>query len=171
MAVRLSMTASQRERRAKEIVQQSGADTVEHFERVVCCGIGVTFKEDRQSLVRYDERSQEQARASIDTPHMGRHHSQHQWSTSAICRWRHWWTTRRRCGISSKRCPTEDGSPKTIRITCRWLKLWQRAPEIQSPAAVISRRTGQRLHRLPRGRRATHSVCGRAADVLDRGAC
>jgi integrase len=40
-----SMTASQRERRAKEIVQQSGADTVEHFERVVVSQTGVTFKE------------------------------------------------------------------------------------------------------------------------------
>lgn len=40
-----SMTASQRERRAKEIVQQSGADTVEHFERVVLSQTGVTFKE------------------------------------------------------------------------------------------------------------------------------
>jgi len=40
-----SMNASQRERRAKEIVQQSGVDTVEHFERVVVSQTGVTFKE------------------------------------------------------------------------------------------------------------------------------
>jgi hypothetical protein len=47
-----SMTASQRERRAKEIVQQSGADTVEHFERVVLSQTGVTFKE--QAKVWHD---------------------------------------------------------------------------------------------------------------------
>jgi integrase len=46
------MTASQRERRAKEIVQQSGADTVEHFERVVLSRTGVTFK--KQAKVWYD---------------------------------------------------------------------------------------------------------------------
>jgi len=46
------MTDSQRERRAKEIVQQSGADTVEHFERVVLSRTGVAFKE--QAKVWYD---------------------------------------------------------------------------------------------------------------------
>ena len=39
-----SLGASARERRAREIVQQSGADTVEHFERVVA-RTGVTFGE------------------------------------------------------------------------------------------------------------------------------
>ena len=40
-----SLTASARERRAKEIVQQSGADTVEHFDRVVKVQTGVTMRE------------------------------------------------------------------------------------------------------------------------------
>jgi len=40
-----SMSASERKRRAKEIVQQSGADTQEHFDRVVLGSTSITMRE------------------------------------------------------------------------------------------------------------------------------
>ena len=39
------LNASERKRRAREIVQESGADTVEHFERIVLSNTGITFGE------------------------------------------------------------------------------------------------------------------------------
>ena len=39
------LSASERERKAKEIIAASGADTVEHFEKVVQSLHGVTFRE------------------------------------------------------------------------------------------------------------------------------
>src|SRR6266478_222345 len=39
------LSASERERRAKEIIVASGADSVEHFEKVVQSNHGVTFRE------------------------------------------------------------------------------------------------------------------------------
>ena len=39
------LTASEQERKAKEIIAASGADTVEHFEKVVRSNHGVTFRE------------------------------------------------------------------------------------------------------------------------------
>jgi integrase len=47
-----SLNQSARERRAREIVAASGADTAEHFEKVVLCQTGVTFRE--QSKVWFD---------------------------------------------------------------------------------------------------------------------
>ena len=44
-----SLNASERKRRAKQIVQESGADTVEHFERTVLHQLGVTFREQADS--------------------------------------------------------------------------------------------------------------------------
>jgi integrase len=43
-----SLNASERKRRAKQIVQDSGADTVEHFERTVLHRTGVTFREQAE---------------------------------------------------------------------------------------------------------------------------
>ena len=40
-----SLNASERKRRAREIVQKSGADTVEHFERTVLSQTGIIFRE------------------------------------------------------------------------------------------------------------------------------
>jgi hypothetical protein len=40
-----SLNTSERKRRAREIVQESGADTVEHFERTVLSNTGITFGE------------------------------------------------------------------------------------------------------------------------------
>src|SRR5712664_4967835 len=39
------LSASERERKAKEIIAVSGVDTVEHFEKVVQSNHGVTFRE------------------------------------------------------------------------------------------------------------------------------
>ena len=44
-----SLNASQRKRRAKEIVQQSGADTQEHFDRVVLGSTSLTMREQADS--------------------------------------------------------------------------------------------------------------------------
>src|SRR5437667_10440730 len=40
------LSASERERKAKEIIAASGVDTVEHFEKVVQSNHGVTFREE-----------------------------------------------------------------------------------------------------------------------------
>ncbi len=40
-----SLNASERKRRAREIVQQSGVDTPEYFERTVLSNTGITFGE------------------------------------------------------------------------------------------------------------------------------
>jgi hypothetical protein len=113
-----SMTDSQRERRAKEIVQQSGADTVEHFERVVLSRTGVAFKE--QAKVWYDMMSSRKSKpVRPSTPPHGTASFATSMSTSAICRWGPWWTTRRPCGILSKRCTAKEGSPRRFATTCR----------------------------------------------------
>jgi len=39
------LSASERQRKAKEIIAASGADTVEHFEKVVRSNHGLTFRE------------------------------------------------------------------------------------------------------------------------------
>jgi hypothetical protein len=43
-----SLSASERKRRAKEIIEASGADTAEHFEKVVRSNHGVTFREQAE---------------------------------------------------------------------------------------------------------------------------
>lgn len=47
-----SLSASARERRAKEIIRESGTDTQEHFDRIVLGRTGTTFRE--QAKVWYD---------------------------------------------------------------------------------------------------------------------
>lgn len=42
------LSASERKRRAKEIIEASGADTAEHFERVVRSNHGITFREQAE---------------------------------------------------------------------------------------------------------------------------
>jgi integrase len=42
------LSASERKRRAKEIIAASGADTAEHFEKVVCSNPGITFREQAE---------------------------------------------------------------------------------------------------------------------------
>jgi hypothetical protein len=42
------LSASERERKAKEIIMASGADTVEHFEKVVQSNHGITFREQAE---------------------------------------------------------------------------------------------------------------------------
>src|SRR6185437_3879879 len=42
------LSASERKRKAKEIIKASGADTAEHFEKVVCSNYGITFREQAE---------------------------------------------------------------------------------------------------------------------------
>jgi integrase len=42
------LSASERKHKAKEIIAASGADTTEHFERVVCGNHGITFREQAE---------------------------------------------------------------------------------------------------------------------------
>src|SRR5258707_10311394 len=48
-----SLSASERQRRAKEIIAASGVDTVEYFEKVVRSNHGVTFRE--QAVIWLDD--------------------------------------------------------------------------------------------------------------------
>jgi integrase len=48
-----AMTKSERERRAKEIIQESGADTKEHFNRVVAGNLGVTLREQAKRWIEH----------------------------------------------------------------------------------------------------------------------
>jgi hypothetical protein len=43
-----NLSASERKRRAKEIIEASGADTAEHFEKVVRSNHGITFREQAE---------------------------------------------------------------------------------------------------------------------------
>jgi integrase len=43
-----NLSASERKRRAKEIIEASGADTAEHFEKIVRSNHGVTFREQAE---------------------------------------------------------------------------------------------------------------------------
>jgi hypothetical protein len=43
-----NLSASERKRRAKEIIEASGADTAEHFEKVVRSNHGVKFREQAE---------------------------------------------------------------------------------------------------------------------------
>jgi integrase len=62
-----SMTESARERRAKEIVQQSGADTVEHFERVVLSVTGITFREQADTWYAFMSNPRRQGKNGLPT--------------------------------------------------------------------------------------------------------
>src|ERR1700693_1433843 len=62
-----SMTESARERRAKEIVQRSGADTVEHFERVVLSVTGITFREQADTWYAFMSNPRRQGKNGLPT--------------------------------------------------------------------------------------------------------
>src|SRR5712691_3705780 len=47
------LTDSERKRKAREIIAASGADTVEHFERVVASNLGTTFRTQAESWLNY----------------------------------------------------------------------------------------------------------------------
>jgi integrase len=55
---------SERERRAREIIAESGADTVEHFEKVVKQAHGVTFREQAQWWLNHIRRRRRKPLAS-----------------------------------------------------------------------------------------------------------
>jgi integrase len=48
-----SMTKPEREHRAKEIVQQSGADTADHFRAVAAVNLGITFRQQSEWWIRH----------------------------------------------------------------------------------------------------------------------
>ena len=50
-----SLSESARKRRAREIVQRSGADTVEHFQKAVLSEIGITFRQQSETWFAYME--------------------------------------------------------------------------------------------------------------------
>jgi len=62
-----SLGKSARERRAKEIVQQSGADTVEHFERVVLSVTGITFREQADTWYAFMSNPRRQGKNGLPT--------------------------------------------------------------------------------------------------------
>lgn len=62
-----SLNASERKRRAREIVQQSGADTVEHFERTVLSNSGITFGEQADMWYAFMSNPRRQGKNGLPT--------------------------------------------------------------------------------------------------------